>query len=114
MPMGVRLSRRRPYPSSCEDALVDDGEPSSEWTTGRWERADADSFLAWRASGESLSRIQLETLSESISATVRMYLTNVEEAAGIARALPIVLAQCDDLQFASSHEAVAYAIFASG
>ena len=84
--------------------------PAVEWTAAQWERVSADGLLTWRASEQGLSRIQLETLCDSISAIARMHLTNTEEIVETARMLPMALAHCDDLQFASVHEAIAYAI----
>ena len=78
---------------------------------GQWERANADAWMAWRVSSESLSRPRLATLIAGISSIAREHLADQASADAAVRQFPDVLRSCDLLDFDTTAQTVAYMIW---
>jgi hypothetical protein len=78
---------------------------------GRWQRRQANSWLAWRESQESLRRPRLEALATAISQVARGYLVEGTNADVTVRQFPDILRRCDALNFDEAAQTIAYMIW---
>jgi hypothetical protein len=78
---------------------------------GQWQRANADAWMGWRASRESLSHPRLATLIAGISSVAREHLADQTLADATVRQFPDVLRACDSLDFKTTAQTVAYMIW---
>ena len=82
--------------------------PRTNVSARQWQLANAGRFLAWRREKKTRES-NMRSVCESISATADLLMARVD-AIDVAHILPDALRRCDDLEFASLKEALAYFI----
>jgi hypothetical protein len=77
----------------------------------RWERASADRWISWAASEQSDRRELLRALAAAVETVLRWEIRDRRSAAAVIHQLEPTLSRCDELDFNSTAQALAYTIW---
>ncbi len=80
-------------------------------SAGRWERTSAHQWLAWATSEQSARLERLQALKAAVQTVMRWTVGDRPSAAAVIEQLRPTLSKCDELDFSSSAQALAYTIW---